>query len=80
MTRRFCEAIEQDPGFTFQLLEHLGHTTTRTGKLNKAIARIHNDIEVYGDFSLADALTAADIDELTDAEIEYIEDRLNDTD
>jgi hypothetical protein len=45
--------------------------------LNRAAARIRNDIEMYGDFSLEDALQACDLDQLTDAEIKYLEGRLN---
>lgn len=77
MFRTFCEAMEQEPALTLTMLEEFGHTTTRTGKLNRAAARIRQDIEMYGDFSLEDALVASDLDQLTEAEIKYLEGRLN---
>lgn len=77
MFRTFCDEMEHDPALVLTALEDLGHTTTRTGRLNRAAARIRNDIEMYGDFSLEDALIACDLDQLTDAEIKYLEGRLN---
>lgn len=77
MFRTFCERMDEDPGLTLAKLEDRGFTSTRTGKLNRAAARIRNDIEMYGDFSLEDALVACDLDQLTEAEIKYLEGRLN---
>lgn len=77
MFRTFYEAMDQEPAMTLAILEDFGHTTTRTSKLNRAAARIRNDIEMYGDFSLEDALVACDLDQLTEAEIKYLEGRLN---
>lgn len=77
MFRTFCDEMERDPTLVLTALEDLGHTNTRTGRLNRAAARIRNDIEMYGDFSLEDALQACDLDQLTDAEIKYLEGRLN---
>lgn len=77
MFRTFCDEMGRDPAMVLTMLEDLGHTTTRTGKLNRAAARLRNDIEMYGDFSLEDALVACDLDQLTEAEIKYLEGRLN---
>mgnify|MGYP003288697620 CR=1 FL=1 len=77
MFRTFCERMDEDPGLTLAKLEDRGFTSTRTGRLNRAAARIRNDLEMYGDFSLEDALQACDLDQLTDAEIKYLEGRLN---
>lgn len=77
MFRTFCDEMERDPTLVLTALEDLGYTTTRAGRLNRAAARIRNDIEMYGDFSLEDALQACDLDQLTDAEIKYLEGRLN---
>jgi hypothetical protein len=77
MFRTFCEAMDQEPAMTLTMLEDLGHIDTRHSKLRRAAARIRNDIEMYGDFSLQDALQSCDLDQLTDAEIKYLEERLN---
>lgn len=77
MCRIFCNEMDENPSRTLVMLEDLGYTPTRTGRLNQAVARIRNDIEMYGDFSLEDALHAYDLDQLTDAEIKYMEGRLN---
>lgn len=77
MCRIFCNEMDENPARTLVMLEDLGHTPTRIGRLNQAVARIRNDIEMYGDFSLVDALQAYDLDQLTDAEIKYMEGRLN---
>lgn len=77
MFRTFCDEMERNPAMMCAMLEDFGHTTTRLGRLNRAATRIRNDIEMYGDFSLEDALVACDLDQLTEAEIKYLEGRLN---
>ena len=77
MFRTFCDEMERAPALTLTALEDLGHTTTRTGRLNRAAAHIRNDIEMYGDFSLEDALVTCNLNQLTDEEIKYLEGRLN---
>lgn len=67
MFRTFCEAMDQEPAMTLAILEECGYTSTRTD------ARIRQDIEIYGDFNLEDALVTCDLDQLTEAEIEYLE-------
>ena len=34
MFRTFCDEMERDPALVLTALEDLGHTTTRTGRLN----------------------------------------------
>lgn len=77
MFRTFCDEMDYNPAMVFTMLEDLGHTSTRIGKLNKAAARIRNDFEMYGECDPEDALMSCDLDQLTDAEIEYLEGRLN---
>lgn len=77
MFRTFCEEMERDSALVLTMLEDFGHTSTRTGRLNRAAARMRHDIELYGECNPEDVLATCDLDQLTDAEIAYINERLN---
>lgn len=70
MFRTFCEEMREDPALVLTMLEEMGHLTPASQRAN---ARIRNDIEMSGSFNLSDALWRyGDLDQLTDAEIEYL--------
>lgn len=67
MFRTFCEEMREDPTLVLTMLEEMGHMTPASQRAN---ARVRNSIEMYGDFNPADVL--CDLDQLTNAEIEYL--------
>lgn len=74
---RFCEEMEKDPAIVLTALEEFGYTTTRTSRLNKAAARMRQDMEMYGECNPDDILASCDLDQLTAKEIEYLNERMN---